>query len=139
MSLDTVMPPTLFDLEPEPASSAPEPRPMRRRAGHKLRVHNAWPSGQFIACTCTQQSPPSIARDPDALTHWAYQHLGIEYDTAIADRVHRLSARGSCDVTWTESGPPLPHDEHMCLYRTTGPHTRHECRCGLDIVLEEDQ
>lgn len=127
MTLDTSLPPPMFDLEPEPTAA-----PVGRRPGHQIRVHNAWPSGQFIACTCAEQSPPSIARIPDALTRWAYQHLGVEYDTDVARAV-----RPTCDVSWIESDPALPHDEHHCVFHTQGPHARHECRCGLNRHTDE--
>jgi hypothetical protein len=41
----------------------------------------------------------------------------------------------ACTVTWTEIDPRLPvlpHQDHACVFHTTGPHSRHECRCGLN-------
>jgi hypothetical protein len=50
---------------------------MRNGAGeHQIRVHSAWPSGHFVACTCGKQSPGT--RNQDDITEWTYQHLGLE-------------------------------------------------------------
>lgn len=38
-----------------------------------------------------------------------------------------------CDVAWVETDPVLPHQTHQCVFNTTGPHSRHECRCGLNL------
>jgi hypothetical protein len=43
---------------------------------HQVRVMQAWPSGRFVACTCTDQSPAS--RNEDDLTAWTYAHLGLD-------------------------------------------------------------
>lgn len=82
MSLDTALPPALFDLE-EPAT---EPITIGRRPGHTIRVYNT-PTGPLVYCACGDHSPARA--NTDAVTRWAYAHLGIEYDTAVDEAVNR--------------------------------------------------
>lgn len=50
---------------------------------HRVHVLPAWPSGRFVACTCTAQSPAS--RNEDDLFAWTYEHLGRDLGTAPPD------------------------------------------------------
>jgi hypothetical protein len=37
----------------------------------------------------------------------------------------------TCTATWTDHHEKVAHDDHECVYVTSGFHSRHECRCGL--------
>lgn len=38
-----------------------------------------------------------------------------------------------CDLAWDDPYVDLPgHITHRCVFTTRGPHTRHECRCGIN-------
>lgn len=48
----------------------------------------------------------------------------------------------ACTLTWSREKPrTLPQhgteaDPHACVFVTAGPHSRHECRCGLTAYEE---
>jgi hypothetical protein len=48
----------------------------------------------------------------------------------------------ACNVTWWRAKPRAlgthgtETDPHACVFVTAGPHSRHECKCGLQSFEE---